>query len=510
MRRIGALAAVALSVAALLPASTPALATCTSCKADGHPDYNGDNRADLTIGSWGAFWILPGSASGPDAVHAQEWDADDPGVPGSEGSGLLGDTLAWGDFDHDGYDDLVAMHVDTGKLLVFRGSSSGLTSAGLKVLSLATPGVPGSTPAGYGFGSGFQVGDFDGDGYADLVVLWFRTSDQAPRLDVLFGGSNGLTGTGAQLFRSEQSDMPGHRPVSYEWGDAMAVGDFNHDGRDDLAIGCPFATTGTAETGGVIVLYGKQGVGLTTTHGRYLVPGTNGVLGSAANGVRFGMSLATGDFDANGADDLAVWGPNQKLSGARRDAVHVLYGTVRTPSAFGGISATGDQIFSELTPGMTHMVNEEDMGMSLAAGDINLDGADELAIGVPYGTSTVQESVDGGVHLLYGFPGAGLVLLGNELITLATPGVPGSPGDGDHAGFAITFSDTMADRRLDLAFSLPTRNFNPDWNVGMVAWLPATKAADGLTGTGSMLWKPADVNGVGPRTHDVWFGRTLQ
>ena len=90
------------------------------------------------------------------------------------------------------------------------------------------------------------------------------------------------------------------------FGSALASGDYNCDGRADLAIGVPGEARGsTLESGVVHVLEGGPG-GLTGVGSVKLSQASPGVAGSPEWGDSFGAALAVGDFNGNGRVDLAV------------------------------------------------------------------------------------------------------------------------------------------------------------------------------------------------------------
>src|SRR3990170_3653759 len=90
-------------------------------------------------------------------------------------------------------------------------------------------------------------------------------------------------------------------------GDAttLAAGDFDGDGHDDLAIGSPFEdVSGESNAGAVNVLYGRSN-GLATGGDQLWHQGSPGIPGALERDDRFGWSLAVGNFNGDGYDDLA-------------------------------------------------------------------------------------------------------------------------------------------------------------------------------------------------------------
>ena len=111
------------------------------------------------------------------------------------GFSLGGPVLASGDFDADGFADLVVSSPGSedikGALVVLRGSARGLTARGMLRLSRDTPGVSGKGFVDDFFGAGLAVGDVTGDGIDDLAL----TSQEDPgngSLYVFAGSTKGL------------------------------------------------------------------------------------------------------------------------------------------------------------------------------------------------------------------------------------------------------------------------------------------------------------------------------
>jgi hypothetical protein len=84
---------------------------------------------------------------------------------------------------------------------VVYGTAGGLTGAGSQLFTQNNPGVPGASEPGDGFGAALAVGDFDGDGFADLAVgVSFEdvgATANGGAANVLYGTAAGLTGSGS-------------------------------------------------------------------------------------------------------------------------------------------------------------------------------------------------------------------------------------------------------------------------------------------------------------------------
>src|SRR5262245_11005960 len=172
------------------------------------------------------------------------------------------------------------------------------------------------------------------------------------------------------------------------------AGDFNHDGFDDLAIGVPGETVGNTRGGAVAVIYGSSsGLNATAPPDQIFSQDSPGVPGTVEFGDDFGLVLATGDFDNDGFDDLAIGVPDEDI-GTTVDAgvVVVIFGTqsglsttLRTPLSFNAVQPLAQAQF----------------GSSLASDDFDRDGFDDLAIGVP-GETVAGMTRAGAVNILFG------------------------------------------------------------------------------------------------------------
>jgi hypothetical protein len=212
-----------------------------------------------------------------------------------------------------------------------------LSVSWMVVLVLALLLVPAAPPG--------LAADFDRDRYADLAVgvEWedVGSIESAGAVNILYGWSNGISASGDQIW--DQDDLvaaDGSEADDY-FGYRLAAGDFNGDGAADLAVGVPGEDIGTAADGGAVhVLYGTPGGGLAATDNQLWHQGSSGIQGAVESGDRFGASLAVGDFNGDGRDDVAVGAPDEDIEPeARAGAVNVLCGTAS------GLSATGDQIW---------------------------------------------------------------------------------------------------------------------------------------------------------------------
>jgi hypothetical protein len=349
----------------------------------------------------------------------------------------------------------------------------------------AAPAVAHATTAAQPTAAGSVQADFNNDGADDLAVGVpgedVGTIVDAGAVNVLYGATGGLTGSGSQLF-TQVGSAPEFNDL---FGRSLATGDFNHDGFADLAVGAPFENSGsTPDAGAVSVLYGSAG-GLTRTGGQIFTQ-----VGSAPEaGDGFGFALAVGDFNQDGFADLAAGAPFEGVfSTPDAGAVSVLYGSA------GGLTRTGGQIFTQV--GSAPEAGDW-FGRSLATGDFNHDGFADLAAGAPLeGVFSTPDA--GAVSVLYGSAGK-LTTSGGQIFTQ----VGSAPEAGDEFGAALATGDFNHDGFADLAAGAPGEDvFSVDL-AGAVSVLYGS--VGGLTRTGGQIFTQV---GSAPETFDV-FGAAL-
>src|SRR5204862_90420 len=205
----------------------------------------------------------------------------------------------------------------------------------------------------------------NGDGRADLAVgvpsEGLGAASEAGAVNVLYGAAGGLSATGNQFWRQNSPGILGTSESGDNFGYAVAAGDFNGDGSDDLAVGVPLEGLGSVnDAGAVNVLYGGAG-GLSATGNQFWHQDSTGVAGAAAAADKFGFSLAAGHFNGDTSDDLAVGVPGEDVAGAGdAGAINVLYGG---PS---GLSSTGNPRWHQNNGGIADTAEAgDDFGYSL-------------------------------------------------------------------------------------------------------------------------------------------------
>jgi hypothetical protein len=463
-----------LATTALIPLTGPVTLAAAhrhrpAAERDVRPDFDGDGFADLAVGApysnvihanTGAVHVFHGTAAGLDGSRRRAWSQASRGITDHP---ELGDQFGWsvagGDFDGDGRDDLAIGarwegRNDSGAVHVLYGGRSGLTAARSRMWTQDSPGIADRGERRDGFGWVLAAADFDGDGRDDLAIA-AQVEDGAATnsglVHVLYGSRTGLTSQGSQVWSQDSPGIAERSQSNDRFGASLAAADFDGDGRDDLAIGVAYETRRINRDGAVHVLYGTRR-GLSARGNQMWGQDSRGIAERAEERDQFGQSLAAGDLDGDGHDDLVVgaWFEDYRNSLSNEGGFHVIYGSRR------GLTARGDQFWNQDSPGVQDRTHDSDrFGQALAVADFDGDGFDDVAVGLPIAdVSGNIHANKGAVHVFFGSR-QGLTARGDRYLTQDSPGVADRAEMYDHFGEALAGADFDADGFDDLVVGIP-------------------------------------------------------
>jgi hypothetical protein len=232
--------------------------------------------------------------------------------PRNSDAGVFPASVAIGDFNGDGRQDLAVAGASSSSVSILLGDGTGNFS----------------TATNFGAGAGpfsVAIGDFNGDGKQDLAI-----ADRASNtVSILLGNGDGSFNFVADY-------------ILGTWPFSVAVGDFNEDGNQDLAVG-------DRGSNDVAILLG-DGTGHFSVVGNF--------------GADNPLAIALGDFNNDGHQDVAV-------ASRSSNCVSILFG-----------DGTGN--FSAAT---TFAAGDEPQ--AVAVGDFNNDGNQDLAVANRDGTASI-------------------------------------------------------------------------------------------------------------------------
>lgn len=293
--------------------------------------------------------------------------------------------------------------------------------------TVATPGARWTRDATSGLTKPVGIGDLNGDGFDDVAVAASNadgpTGFVAGAVYVLWGSAAGLasgdldspTGpTAMKLFGP--GDWAG---LGYSLAGA---GDFNGDGLSDLALATAF---GDSSVGRLYVVFGSRQAwpstfDLTSLHASRGGDGARGVVFRDDPTIAIEAFSLTfvGDVNADGRDDLA-FGHDFLETPAEVD---VIFGRERPQPEY-DLRTMAAEVGGNAALGVT-IVNATDAsfrglgGAVAGVGDVNGDGIDDFAVGLPFPDG--DEAPSGEVVVIFGE----LRVMGDPLIRVGMPDRP--------------------------------------------------------------------------------------
>jgi hypothetical protein len=240
-----------------------------------------------------------------------------------------------------------------------------------------------------------------------------------------------LTGAGSRWWTQASPGIDDPAVNRHDrFGAALAFGDFDADGDPELAVGTPniFETSAASGMNGKVVVLEGTADG-PTTDGSRVWPAVVG--GNDDWSAEYGFALATGRFDGDATDDLAIGAP---WADYRDGAGVVMYGGA------GGLAEDATEIWTQDSVSVPGTSEPDDVfAISLAALDLDGTGIDELVVGVSTESSGDR---DGGL-------GVGrVVVLPGRAGGIGRPGIRSwsqdTTGVLDHAEAWDRFGSTLA------------------------------------------------------------------
>ena len=358
-------------------------------------DLNNDGTSDIAVGATtannnrGSIYIMFMNHNGTVSrtIEINDSTANGPTLNINDGFGSSVANI--GDLNNDGTSDIAvgawgddASDVSSGTIHIMFMNSNGTVSNTIEINGNTANGP--TVHIGDFFGSSVaNIGDLNNDGTSDIAVGAFSANTDGSdigTIHIMFMNSNGTVSDTIEI-NGNTANGPNLNNHDAFGSSVANIGDLNGDGISDIAVGAIGDDANDLSSGTIHIMF---------MNSNGTVSDTIEINGNTANGPTlnsydaFGSSVANiGDLNNDGTSDIVVGARSDDAGGEHRGAAHIILlnhdGTVFHTIEINDNTANGPILY-----------NSNSFGSSIAnIGDLNNDGAIDIAVGAPVDTTGV-------------------------------------------------------------------------------------------------------------------------
>jgi len=353
---------------------------------------------------------------------------------GSEPGGQFGASVASGDFNGDGVQDLITgapfmssnQKEWNGEAYIVFGDSS--FSSSITNFSQIPPDL---TVTGYSsgdqLGTSLTSGDYNNDGIDDVVVGVYNaaaSSNKRPGKVYIYYGESTWGNQGFDYVLGKPDVLLAGDDSGDNFGLSLTTRDLDNDGVDDLLVGAPSASTPEKNESGVVYIYSGSSKGISSLF--------QVAIYGEAEGERFGSSISSGDINGDGNADVIVGAYFADSESSEQVGKVYIYDNIDFTNP----------IVTEPSVVIEGKAKGEWFSFSLDSGDVNGDQIDDLAVSsFPYNGDRSQGKVS--------------VYYGGEVFDKIPDVVVAEPVNESMMGASVLLEDLDLDDRAEIIIGAP-------------------------------------------------------
>lgn len=403
--------------------------------------------------------------------------------------GYWGESMAVGDFNGDGLNDLaggipnadlILDNANTGGVLIFYSTEDDQSTTRKYYDAL----IQAPNTNNNNFGSALESYDLNSDGFSDLIV---GASGEEPSnrgaVYIFYGSSSGLSTTPSQIIGEPNAAS------NSGFGSSLAIADLNSDNIVELIVGSNLDDTVAANAGAVWIFQGLSS-GIFTA-----ALTTQVTLGTATGSEYFGNAVAITDYNDDDIPDIIVGAPLQDNGGTTDTGYyHVYYGTGSSTTWVNNVSTPDSSVANPLD------VASDYFAYSLKAADITGDNNDDLLVGVPYSD---QFGTNQGIVLIYNNIKSDTTY--DQYISATS-----SAFTSTYTGYGINVGDINNDDQIDVLVGSPLYSNDDTYHSGRIDIYTANSTSGAVYfNSPSFIYYPTSLSSGGYNSYENYFGSAV-